>query len=247
MSRVAVVTGGIGGLGTAMCKALAEQGRQPVAVDYNGLSAEAVDKWKAARQAEGLDIPVYLGDVTSFESCAEVCKKIEAEVGPIEILVNNAGITRDSMFHKMTPEQWDQVIKTNLYSLFNMTKQVYEGMVARGWGRIINIASVNGLRGQAGQSNYSATKSAVYGFNKALAQECVKKGVTVNSISPGYIGTEMVRAIREDVLQKVIAGIPANRLGEPSEIARTVTFLAADDAGYITGEDITVNGGLYYH
>lgn len=247
MSRVAVVTGGIGGLGTAMCKALAEQGRRPVAVDYNGLSAEGVDKWKAARQAEGLDIPVYLADVTSFESCAEVCKKIEAEVGPIEILVNNAGITRDALFHKMTVEQWDQVLKTNLYSVFNMTKQVYEGMTARGWGRIVNISSVNGLRGQAGQTNYSATKAAIYGFNKALAQECVKKGVTVNSISPGYIGTEMVRAIREDVLQKIIATIPVGRLGEPSEIARTVAFLTAEDAGFITGEDITVNGGLYYH
>jgi acetoacetyl-CoA reductase len=178
MSRVAVVTGGIGGLGTAMCKALAEAGRKPVAVDFHGIKAEVVDKWKADRKAEGLDIPVYLGDVTSFESCAEVCKKIEAEVGPIEILVNNAGITRDAMFHKMTPEQWDQVIKTNLYSVFNMTKQVYEGMVARNWGRIVNISSVNGLRGQAGQSNYSATKAGIYGFNKALAQECVKKGVT---------------------------------------------------------------------
>ena len=247
MSRVAVVTGGIGGLGTAMCKALTEQGRRVVAVDYNGLKPEAVDKWKADRAAEGFEIPVYLADVTSFESCAEVCKKIEAEVGPIEILVNNAGITRDSMFHKMTPDQWDAVIKTNLYSVFNMTKQVYEGMTGRGWGRIVNISSVNGLRGQAGQTNYSATKAAIYGVNKALAQECVKKGVTVNSISPGYIGTEMVRAIREDVLAKVIAGIPAGRLGEPSEIARTVAFLSAEDAGFITGEDITVNGGLYYH
>jgi len=246
MSRVAVVTGGIGGLGTAMCKALIEQGRKAVAVDYNGLSAEVVDKWKAARKAEGLDIPVYLADVTSFESCAEVCKKIEAEVGPIEILVNNAGITRDAMFHKMTPEQWDAVIKTNLYSIFNTTKQVYDGMVARGWGRIINISSVNGIKGQAGQSNYSATKAAIYGFNKSLAAECAKKGVTVNSISPGYIGTDMVRAIREDVLQKIVATVPIGRLGEPSEIARTVAFLSADDAGLITGEDITVNGGLYY-
>lgn len=150
MSRVAVVTGGIGGLGTAMCKALAEQGRQPVAVDYNGLKPEVVEKWKADRAAEGLNIPVYLADVTDFASCAETCKKIEAEVGPIEILVNNAGITRDAMFHKMSPEQWDQVIKTNLYSVFNMTKQVYEGMTARGWGRIVNISSVNGLKGQAG-------------------------------------------------------------------------------------------------
>jgi acetoacetyl-CoA reductase len=227
-----------------MCKALTEQGRRVVAVDYNGLKPEAVDKWKADRTAEGFEIPVYLADVTNFESCAEVCKKIEAEVGPIEILVNNAGITRDSMFHKMTPDQWDAVIKTNLYSVFNMTKQVYEGMTGRGWGRIVNISSVNGLRGQAGQTNYSATKAAIYGFNKALAQECVKKGVTVNSISPGYLGTEMVRAIREDVLAKVIAGIPAGRLGEPSEIARTVAFLSAEDAGFITGEDITVNGGL---
>jgi acetoacetyl-CoA reductase len=247
MSKVAVVTGGIGGLGTAMCKALIEHGRRAVAVDYIGLNSEAVTKWQADRKAEGFDIPVYLADVTDFSSCAEVCKKIEAEVGPIEILVNNAGITRDAMFHKMTADQWDQVIKTNLYSIFNMTKQVYEGMVARSWGRIVNISSVNGLRGQAGQSNYSATKAAIYGFNKALAQECIKKGVTVNSISPGYIGTEMVRAIREDVLQKIVGTIPAARLGEPSEIARTVAFLSADDAGYITGEDITVNGGLYYH
>ncbi|MBK8181577.1 MAG: acetoacetyl-CoA reductase [Candidatus Competibacteraceae bacterium] len=247
MSRVAVVTGGVGGLGTAMVQALAAAGRRAVAVDYNGLKPEVVDKWKADRKAEGLDTPVYLADVTNFESCAETCKKIEAEIGPIEILVNNAGITRDAMFHKMSPEQWDQVIKTNLYSVFNMTKQVYEGMVARNWGRIVNISSVNGLRGQAGQSNYSATKAGIYGFNKALAQECVKKGVTVNSISPGYMGTEMVRAIREDVLQKVIAGIPAARLGEPSEIARTVVFLTDEEAGYITGEDITVNGGLYYH
>ncbi len=247
MSRVAVVTGGIGGLGTAMVKGLAAAGRIAVAVDYNGLKPEAVDKWTADRKAEGFDIPVYLADVTSFTSCAEVCKKIGEEIGLIEILINNAGITRDSMFHKMTPEQWDQVIKTNLYSVFNMTRQVYEGMITRNWGRIVNIASVNGLRGQAGQSNYSATKSGIYGFNKALAQECVKKGVTINSISPGYIGTEMVRAIRADVLEKVIAGIPAARLGEPSEIARAVVFLTDDEAGYITGEDITINGGLYYH
>jgi len=246
MSKVAVVTGGIGGLGTAMCKALTEQGRRVVAVDYNGLKPEAVEKWKADRKAEGFDIPVYLADVTDFGSCAEVCKKIEAEVGPIEILVNNAGITRDAMFHKMTPEQWDAVIKTNLYSIFNMTKQVYEGMIGRGWGRIVNISSVNGIKGQAGQANYSATKAAIYGFNKSLAAECAKKGVTVNSISPGYIGTEMVRAIREDVLQKIVATVPVGRLGEPSEIARTVAFLSADDAGLITGEDIPVNGGLYY-
>ena len=246
MSKIAVVTGGIGGLGTAMCKALIEQGRRAVAVDYIGLKHEAVERWQADRKAEGFDIPVYLADVTDFGSCVEVFKKIEAEVGPVEILVNNAGITRDAMFNKMTPEQWDVVIKTNLYSIFNTTKQVYDGMVVRGWGRIINISSVNGIKGQAGQSNYSATKAAIYGFNKSLAAECAKKGVTVNSISPGYIGTDMVRAIREDVLQKIVATVPIGRLGEPSEIARTVAFLSADDAGLITGEDITVNGGLYY-
>ena len=246
MSKIAVVTGGIGGLGTAMCKALIEQGRRAVAVDYIGLKHEAVERWQADRKAEGFDIPVYLADVTDFGSCVEVFKKIEAEVGPVEILVNNAGITRDAMFNKMTPEQWDVVIKTNLYSIFNTTKQVYDGMVVRGWGRIINISSVNGIKGQAGQSNYSATKAAIYGFNKSLAAECAKKGVTVNSISPGYIGTDMVRAIREDVLQKIVATVPIGRLGEPSEIARTVAFLSADDAGLINGEDITVNGGLYY-
>ena len=246
MSKIAVVTGGIGGLGTAMCKALIEQGRRAVAVDYIGLKHEAVERWQADRKAEGFDIPVYLADVTDFGSCVEVFKKIEAEVGPVEILVNNAGITRDAMFNKMTPEQWDVVIKTNLYSIFNTTKQVYDGMVVRGWGRIINISSVNGIKGQAGQSNYSATKAAIYGFNKSLAAECAKKGVTVNSISPGYIGTDMVRAIREDVLQKIVATVPIGRLGEPSEIARTVAFLSADDAGLITGEDITVNGGLCY-
>ncbi|MCP5158240.1 MAG: acetoacetyl-CoA reductase [Gammaproteobacteria bacterium] len=246
MSRVAVVTGGIGGLGTAMCKALVEQGRKAVAVDYSGIPAEVVDKWKADRKAEGLDIPVYLADVTDFDACAEVCKKIEAEVGPVEILVNNAGITRDAMFHKMTPEQWHAVINTNLNSLFNMTKQVYGKMVERGWGRIVNISSVNGIKGQAGQTNYSATKAAVYGFTKSLSQECAKKGVTVNSISPGYIGTEMVRAIREDVLASIVKTIPVGRLGEPSEIARTVAFMTAEDAGFLTGEDVTVNGGLYF-
>jgi acetoacetyl-CoA reductase len=246
MSKVAIVTGGLGGLGTAMCKALMEQGRQAVAMDYNGLSQDVVDKWKADRKAEGLDIPVYLADVTSFESCAEAVKKIEAEVGPVEILVNNAGITRDAMFHKMTAEQWHAVMNTNLNSIFNMAKQVYDKMIERGWGRIVNISSVNGIKGQAGQSNYSATKSAIYGFTKSLAQECAKKGVTVNSISPGYIGTEMVRAIREDVLAKIVGTIPVGRLGEPSEIARTVAFLTADDAGFVTGEDITVNGGLYF-
>jgi len=240
MSKVALVTGGSRGIGAAISIALKNAG-YTVAANYAG-NDEA-----AAAFTRETGIPTYKWSV-DFAACEAGIKKIVADLGaPVEVLVNNAGITRDAMFHKMTPEQWDQVIKTNLYSVFNMTKQVYEGMVARNWGRIVNISSVNGLRGQAGQSNYSATKAGIYGFNKALAQECVKKGVTVNSISPGYMGTEMVRAIREDVLAKVVAGIPAGRLGEPSEIARTVVFLTSDDAGYITGEDITVNGGLYYH
>lgn len=240
MARVALVTGGSRGIGAAISVALKAAGYK-VAANYAGNDEAA----KAFTAETG--IPTFKWSVADYDACVAGIAKVEAEVGPVDVLVNNAGITRDAMFHKMTPEQWDQVLKTNLYSVFNMTKQVYEGMTARGWGRIVNISSVNGLKGQAGQSNYSATKAAIYGFNKALAQECIKKGVTVNSISPGYIGTEMVRAIKPEVLEKVVAGIPVGRLGEPSEIARTVVFLSSDDAGYITGEDITVNGGLYYH
>ena len=246
MSRVAVVTGGIGGLGTAMCKALAEAGRKPVAVDFHGIKAEVVDKWKADRKAEGLDIPVYLGDVTSFESCAEVCKKIEAEVGPIEILVNNAGITRDAMFHKMTPEQWDQVIKTNLYSVFNMTKQVYDGMMDRGWGRIINVSSVNGQKGAFGQTNYAAAKAGMHGFTKSLALESARKGVTVNTISPGYIGTKMVTAIPKEVLDsKILPQIPVSRLGKPEEVAGLIIYLCSEEAAFVTVANIAINGGQH--
>ena len=239
MGRVAVVTGGSRGIGAAISKALKAAGYN-VAANYAG-NDEAAAKFKAET-----GIPVYKWDVSNYEACAAGLKQVEADLGPVEILVNNAGITRDAMFHKMTPEQWIAVINTNLNSMFNMTKQVYGKMVERGWGRIVNISSVNGIKGQAGQTNYSATKAAVYGFTKSLAQECAKKGVTVNSISPGYIGTEMVRAIREDVLASIVKTIPVGRLGEPSEIGRTVAFMTAEDGGFLTGEDVTVNGGLYF-
>lgn len=247
MSRVAVVTGGIGGLGTAMCKALIEQGRRAVAVDYNGLSQEAVDKWKADRKAEGLDIPVYLADVTDFDSCAETCKKIEAEVGPIEILVNNAGITRDAMFHKMTPEQWIAVINTNLNSMFNMTKQVYGKMVERGWGpHRQHLVGERHQRAKPAKPTIRRPRRRSTASPSRWLRNAPRKGVTVNSISPGYIGTEMVRAIREDVLASIVKTIPVGRLGEPSEIGRTVAFMTAEDGGFLTGEDVTVNGGLYF-
>ena len=241
--QTALVTGASRGLGRAIALAFGKAGANVACV---ARSADKLKETVDAVVAAGGVAEAFTCDVSQSSSVDEVVDKVVARFGGLQILVNNAGITRDAMFHKMTPEQWDAVIKTNLYSIFNTTKQVYDGMVARGWGRIINISSVNGIKGQAGQSNYSATKAAIYGFNKSLAAECAKKGVTVNSISPGYIGTDMVRAIREDVLQKIVATVPIGRLGEPSEIARTVAFLSADDAGLITGEDITVNGGLYY-
>ena len=247
MSKVAVVTGGIGGLGTAMCKALIEQGRRAVAVDFHGLKPEVVDKWKADRKAEGLDIPVYLGDVTNFESCAEVCKKIEAEVGPIEILVNNAGITRDALFHKMTPEQWDAVIKTNLYSLFNMTKQVYEGMVARNWGRIVNISSSSAQTGAINMITYSSSKGAVVTMTRSMAQEFGPLGITVNNIPPGSVMNTIMSEANRDRFQipteVLLQTVPVRRLGEPEDIANACAWLCHEASGYVTGQTIGVNGG----
>jgi acetoacetyl-CoA reductase len=221
MARVALVTGGTRGIGAAISKALKAAGYN-VAASY---------KW----------------DVASFDACAAGVKKVETELGPIDVLVNNAGITRDTAFHKMTLEQWNAVINTNLGSLFNMTRQVIEGMRARKFGRIISISSINGQKGQFGQVNYSAAKAGDIGFTKALAIENAKGGITVNVIAPGYINTEMVQAVPKDVLEKnVIPQIPVNRLGEPEEIARAVVFLAADDAGFITGSTLTINGGQYH-
>lgn len=246
MKRVAIVTGGIGGLGTAMCKALADQGRTVVAAFYPAEEEKAFH-WREMRKSEGLDVHVYPVDVTDIDSCAALVAQVESDLGPIDILVNNAGITRDSMLRKMEKHQWDAVINTNLSSLFNMTKQVFEKMCTRGWGRIVNISSVNGQRGQFGQANYAAAKAGVHGFTMSVAQEGARKGVTVNTISPGYIATEMVMAMPEEVRKQIEAQIPVGRLGRPEDIGRTLLFLTADDADFITGADMYVNGGLYYH
>jgi acetoacetyl-CoA reductase len=237
MARVAVVTGGTRGIGAAISRALKEAGCT-VAANYGG-NDEAAQKFKSETS-----IPVYKWDVSSYEACAAGLKQVEADLGPVEILVNNAGITRDSMFHRMKPEHWSAVINTNLNSLFNMCRPVIEGMRTRKFGRVINISSINGQKGQMGQSNYSAAKAGEIGFTKALAQENARAGITVNAICPGYINTEMVQAVPKDVLEKsILPLIPAGRLGEPEDIARCVVFLASDDASFITGSTLSANGG----
>ncbi len=237
MARVAVVTGGTRGIGAAISKALQKAGYKVAAI-YAG-NDEAAQKFKAET-----GIPVYKWDVSSYDACAAGLKQVEADLGPVDVLVNNAGITRDTMFHRMKPDQWTAVINTNLNSLFNMCRPIIEGMRERKFGRVVNISSINGQKGQMGQSNYSAAKAGEIGFTKALAQENARGGITVNAICPGYINTEMVQAVPKDVLEKnIIPQIPAGRLGEPEEIARCVVFLAADDAGYITGSTLSANGG----
>jgi acetoacetyl-CoA reductase len=239
MARVAVVTGGTRGIGAAVSKALKAAGYK-VAASYAG-NEEAAAKFKA-----DTGIAVYKWDVSSYDACVEGLKKVEAELGPVEILVNNAGITKDGMFHKMTPDQWYAVINTNLNSLFNMTRPVWEGMRGRKFGRVICISSINGQKGQLGQVNYSAAKAGDIGFVKALAQEGARAGITVNAICPGYIATDMVKAMNPEVVAKsIVPLIPVGRLGEPEEIARCVLFLASDDAGFITGSTISANGGQY--
>lgn len=239
MARVALVTGGSRGIGAAVCKALAAAGYK-VAANYVG-NDETAAKFKAET-----GVPVYKWDVSKHEACAKGIALVEADLGPVEVLVNNAGITRDGFFHKMTAEQWVAVIDTNLNSLFNMCRPVIEGMRERKFGRIVCISSINGQKGQAGQSNYSAAKAGELGFVKALAQENANRGITVNAICPGYIGTEMVRAIPQDVLDKrILPHIPVGRLGEPDEIARCVAFLASDQAGFITGSTLAANGGQH--
>ena len=239
MTRVAVVTGGSRGIGAAISKALKAAG-YTVAANYAG-NDEAAAKFHAET-----GIPVYKWDVSSYDACAAGLAEVEKDLGPIDVVVNNAGITRDGFFHKMSPDQWNAVINTNLNSLFNMCRPVIEGMRNRNFGRIICISSINGQKGQAGQANYSAAKAGEIGFVKALAQENANKGITVNAICPGYIGTEMVRAIAPEVLEKrIIPQIPVGRLGEPEEIARIVAFLAADESGFITGSTLSANGGQY--
>ena len=240
MARVAIVTGGTRGIGHAISVALKQKGYR-VAANYAGNDAAAQQF-----QAE-TGIPVYKWSVADYDACADGVKRVEKDLGPVDVLVNNAGITRDGMFHKMTKQQWDEVIGTNLNGLFNMTRPVWEGMRARKFGRIINISSVNGQKGQMGQVNYSAAKSGDIGFTRALAQEGARAGITVNVICPGYIATEMVRAIDPAVLEKsILPQIPVGRLGEPEEIARCVAFLASDDAGFITGSTISANGGQFF-
>jgi acetoacetyl-CoA reductase len=240
MARVALVTGGSRGIGAAISIALKEAG-YAVAANYAGNDAAA-----AAFKAE-TGIPVYKWSVADYDACVAGIKAVEAELGPVDVLVNNAGITRDAMFHRMTREQWNEVIDTNLHGLFNMTHPVWNGMRERKFGRIINISSINGQKGQAGQANYASAKAGDLGFTRSLAQEGARAGITVNAICPGYIGTEMVKAIDEKVLnERIIPQIPVGRLGEPEEIARCVVFLASDGAGFITGSTISANGGQYF-
>ncbi len=238
MTRIAIVTGGTRGIGAAIAAALHNHGCK-VAATYHGNDAAAQD----FKTRTG--IAVFKFDVGDFKACEQGIAQITAELGPPDILVNNAGIIRDALLHKMTLAQWQEVMTTNLDSLFNMTRLVIEGMRTRGFGRIINISSINGQAGQIGQTNYSAAKAGVIGFTKALAQECAAKGITVNAIAPGYIDTDMVRSVPQNVVDAITAKIPVKRLGKPEEIARTVLFLAHDDAGFITGATLSVNGGQY--
>lgn len=239
MARVAVVTGGTRGIGAEISKTLKASGCKVAAIYAGNDTAAAAFKTETG-------IPVYKCDVSSYDTCASTLKQIEAEIGPVDILVNNAGITRDAMFHKMTPQQWQEVINTNLNSLFNMTQPIWGGMRDRNFGRVICISSINGQKGQMGQANYAAAKAGDVGFVKSLAQEGAAKGITVNAICPGYIATEMVMAVPQEVREKrILPLIPVGRLGEVSEIARCVAFLAADEASFITGSTITVNGGQY--
>lgn len=243
VKRIAYVTGGMGGIGTAICTRFCKDGYTVVA----GCGPNSVrrEKWLAAMREQGLDMHASEGNVADWESTRVAFDKVRAEIGEIDILVNNAGITRDGQFRKMSKGDWDAVIDTNLNSLFNVTKQVIDGMLDRGWGRIINISSVNGQKGQFGQTNYSTAKAGIHGFTMALAQEVATRGVTVNTVSPGYVGTDMVRAVRPDVLEKIVAGIPVRRLAEPEEIASIVAWIASGEGGYATGSDFSLNGGLH--
>jgi acetoacetyl-CoA reductase len=240
MAKVAVVTGGTRGIGRAISEGL-KNADYRVAATYGGND-------RAAQQFnDETGIPVFKFDVADFNACADGVKKIEGELGPIEVLVNNAGITRDATMHRMNWEQWNAVIETNLSSCFNMSRAVIEGMRSRGFGRIVNISSINGQAGQIGLTNYAAAKAGILGFTKALAQEGAARGVTVNAVAPGYVDTEMVRAVPPNVLEQIIARIPVGRLGKPEEIARAVLFLIADESGFITGSTLTINGGQYMH
>ncbi len=240
--KVALVTGGTGGIGAAICLKLAESGAK-VATNYR--NEEKAKAWQAEAKKAGHDIAIYQADVSDFDACQALAAQVEKDLGPIDILVNNAGITKDGMFKKMSKEKWDAVMNINLDGLFNITKPLIEGMTDRGWGRIINISSINGQKGQLGQTNYAASKAGMHGFTMALAQEVARKGVTVNTVSPGYIATEMVMAVSEEIRNSIIANIPVNRLGTSEEIAALVDFLASEEAGFATGADFSMNGGQH--
>jgi acetoacetyl-CoA reductase len=241
-SRIALVTGGMGGIGTAISQRLYKEGFKVIV----GCSSDSSRKndWRAGQLEAGYEFEFIYGDVTDWESTSKAFEMAREQFGPIDVLVNNAGITRDASFRKLTPEDWNSVIGTNLTGLFNTTKQVIEGMLSKGWGRIINISSINGQRGQFGQTNYSAAKAGIHGFTMALAREVSGKGVTVNTVSPGYIQTSMTAAIRPDILEGMIAATPVGRLGQPEEIASIVAWLASDESAYSTGADFSVNGGM---
>ncbi len=242
MAKVALVTGGMGGIGTAICKTLAEGGFT-VVTTYSRPGKE--QKWLSETREAGFAFHAFECDVTSFDACVNLAARIRETVGEVDVLVNNAGITRDASFRKLTAVDWEVVMATNLDSLFNVTKQFVDSMSERGWGRVINISSINGQKGQFGQTNYSAAKAGMHGFTMALAQEVAKKGVTVNTISPGYIATEMVMAVPEEVRGKIIAQIPVGRLGKPEEVASLIAYLASDLSGFMTGANIAMNGGQH--
>jgi acetoacetyl-CoA reductase len=243
LKKVALVTGGVGGIGSAICTCLARDGLRVVA-NYAAPGSEL--GWLDRMRSAGFeDATVAHGDVSDFNAMSAMVSKIESEVGPVQVLVNCAGITRDAVFHKMSKAEWDAVIDVNLNSMFNVTRQVIQGMMQRGYGRIVNISSVNAQKGQYGQTNYSAAKAGVHGFTKALAQEVVKKGVTVNSVSPGYVGTELVMAIKEEVRERILAQIPAGRFARPDEIGHLVSYLVSDHAAFVTGANLSINGGQH--
>lgn len=240
--RVALVTGGTRGIGAAIVREFAASGARVVT---NYRNQEQAEKFQAEMKKAGYDIHIHQADVSDFDACKKLIADVEKDVGPIDILVNNAGVTQDTTLRKMTKEQWDTVLRINLDSVYNVSRNIIEGMLERGYGRIINISSINGQKGQVGQSNYAAAKAGMHGFTMSLAQETARKGITVNTVSPGYIATDMVMAVPEDIREKIIAQIPVARLGTPEEIAELVTFVASDKAGFMTGADISANGGQH--
>lgn len=244
-NKVALVTGGMGGIGTAICQYFSRQNAHVIAGYNRNGDHDAAKKWQEEQKNQGYDIAAHYLDVTNFESCNNMTQEVLAKFGRIDILVNNAGITCDVQFYKMNPKQWQTVLHTNLDSIFNVTRNVITGMIEQGYGRIINISSINGQKGQFGQSNYAASKAGIHGFTKSLAQEVAHKGITVNTVSPGYIETKMVKSIPDEIREKIVAQIPTRRMGKPEEVARAVGFLAAQDSGFITGSNLMINGGHY--